>query len=226
SSSQMYFSVLTSVTVLGFLAQVSTATSCTSSNATPIEQYLGSGSGGGSGSVGSVFLSYDIFDIVSNAVKKRSTPDASLANVGMLLHSRAASPECAASELCLSVQGDPFCLDAITGDFHDGSGTKGNALTGDYTLGDGRKGNLYNGPYPLPEGAGSTAVATTTAATGGSTVTSTVSAGAGAVGVDTATASASASAATSSSAKPTATPNAAVDGKPRGAALGGFLAIL
>ncbi|KAK0725839.1 hypothetical protein B0H67DRAFT_532255 [Lasiosphaeris hirsuta] len=219
----MYFSVLTPLAVLGFLAQISTATSCSSSNAIPIEQYLGSSSGGGSGGVGGVFLSYDIFNIVSQAVKKR-TPDASIANVGMLLHSRAVSPECAASELCLSVQGDPFCLDAITGDFHDGSGTKGNAITGDYTLGDGRKGNLYKGPYPLPEGAGSTA-ATTTAATSRSAVTGTPSAGAGAgteIGVDAATATATAS----GGAKPTSTPNGATIGKSGGTVLGGFLAML
>lgn len=93
--------------------------------------------------------------MVSNAVKKRDTPNARLANVANIIPRDATGAvECSATEMCFSVQNSPFCLDITNGDFHDGQGTTGNALTGDYTLGDGRKGNLYNGPYPQPTAAG------------------------------------------------------------------------
>lgn len=120
-------------------------------------------------------MSYDIFsNAVSNSVKKRNphilipasrTPDAKLANIALAVR-RATGDEsvtCSTSETCLSVQKVPFCLDMVTGAFHDGTGTTGNALTGDYVLGDGRKGNLYNGPHPLPgDAAGAAGGAQTT----------------------------------------------------------------
>ncbi|KAM7203214.1 hypothetical protein V8F20_004156 [Naviculisporaceae sp. PSN 640] len=153
--------------LLGLLAQVSTAASCTSSNAYPIEDYIssGAGGGGGGGAGAQILLSYDIIDhAVDNAVKKRHpnippnrTPDAKFANVAYAVRRAASTSDgsvtCSTSETCLSVQKAPFCLDMMTGDFHDGTGTTGNALTGDYVLGDGRKGNLYNGPHPVPAGA-------------------------------------------------------------------------
>jgi hypothetical protein len=108
--------------------------------------------------------------VVSNAVKKRTTPDARLGNIANILVARdsATSVTCSATEMCLSVEKYPFCLDLTSGDFHDGTGITGNALSGDYTLADGRKGNLYNGPYPQPTGAGSAdAPATTAPAEGG-----------------------------------------------------------
>ncbi|KAH6624059.1 hypothetical protein B0J18DRAFT_167048 [Chaetomium sp. MPI-SDFR-AT-0129] len=161
----------------------SASTTCTSSNATPIEKYIsdngggGSGGGGGGGGGFDVFLSYDPFAVLSNAVKHKranTTPDARLANVANIIlaprdDGTGASATCADTEICLSVQTSPFCLDVTNGDFHDGQGTTGNALSGDYTLGDGRKGNLYRGPYPQPTaaGGGGSAAAQTTAVSGG-----------------------------------------------------------
>ncbi|KAM7201099.1 hypothetical protein V8F33_003511 [Rhypophila sp. PSN 637] len=172
---------LSAAALLGLLAQVSTAASCTSSNAYPIEDYIAStgGGGGGSGGAGAeIFLSEDIIgNAVSNSVKKRNpripanrTPDAKLANMVYAIRQRRADDKgvtCSVSETCLSVQKAPFCLDIISGAFHDSTGTTGNALTGDYVLGDGRKGNLYNGPHPLPSGASNAQTTPTPTGSGG-----------------------------------------------------------
>ncbi|KAK0710229.1 hypothetical protein B0T26DRAFT_805715 [Lasiosphaeria miniovina] len=160
-----------SVRTQGITFLPSSRASCTPDNATPIEQYISSGPGGGGGGGGpdpGVFLSYDIFQIVSNAVKKRMTPNAQLANIAYIVRPRVSpSLSCTATEMCFSVSKAPFCLDITTGAFRDGAGTTGNALSGDYTLSDGRKGNLYNGSYPLPSGMETAAAATTPAATNG-----------------------------------------------------------
>ncbi|KAK3361459.1 hypothetical protein B0T24DRAFT_641652 [Lasiosphaeria ovina] len=168
---KMRCSYAVSAAFVGLFVQGSTAASCTPDNATPVEQYISSGSGGGGGGGGpdpGVFLSYDIFQIVSNAVKKRMTPNAQLANIAYIVRPRVSpSLSCTATEMCFSVSKAPFCLDITTGAFRDGAGTTGNALSGDYTLSDGRKGNLYNGPYPLPSGMETAAATTTPAATNG-----------------------------------------------------------
>ncbi|KAK3303012.1 uncharacterized protein B0T15DRAFT_504291 [Chaetomium strumarium] len=152
----------------GLLAQVATATTCTPDNATPVESLVSSGGGGSGGGGADIFVSYNPFDVISNAVKKRTTPDARLGNMANILvvsrRDSASSVTCAATEMCLSIQKYPFCLDLTNGDFHDGTGITGNALSGDYTLADGRKGNLYNGPYPQPTGAGGASAPATTAA--------------------------------------------------------------
>ncbi|EAQ93842.1 predicted protein [Chaetomium globosum CBS 148.51] len=168
TSDAMHTRLALSAALMGLMAQVTSATSCTSSNATPLEKYISESGGGGGGGGFDVFLSYDPFAIVSNAVKKRDTPNARLANVANIIPRDAATVECSASEMCFSVQNSPFCLNLVNGDFHDGQGTTGNALTGDYTLGDGRKGNLYNGPYPQPTAAGNTNAKATPAAGSGS----------------------------------------------------------
>ncbi|KAK4188072.1 hypothetical protein QBC35DRAFT_550589 [Podospora australis] len=179
----MYSKTVMTAALVGMAAQVATATSCTSSNATPIEQYIsqpgtggGSGGGGGGGSGAEIFLSHNPFAVFSNAVKRRGvgpdlTPDAHLANIARAvgLQARAASGtvECTATEMCLSVQKAPFCLDIVNGNFHDGEGTTGNGVSGDYTLGDGRRGNLFKGPYPQPSGASAPGAATTGGTNGG-----------------------------------------------------------
>ncbi|KAK5659500.1 hypothetical protein OQA88_701 [Cercophora sp. LCS_1] len=161
------------------LFQTTTAASCTGDNATPIEQYLGSDGtgGGGAGGVKPGFYT-EVYKVLSYAVKRSETPDARLANVAYILQ-RGTSVQCTITEMCLSIQKVPFCLDITTGGFHDGDGTTGNALTGDYTLADGRKGNMYNGPHPLPSGSSTEAAATTAAAGAGATNTPGAGAAAG-----------------------------------------------
>ncbi|KAH6854677.1 hypothetical protein B0I37DRAFT_336712 [Chaetomium sp. MPI-CAGE-AT-0009] len=220
----MHTKLALSAALMGFMAQVSTATSCTSSNATPIEKYITESGGGGGGGF-DVFLSYDPFAIVSNAVKKRDTPNARLANVANIIPRDAASVDCSATEMCFSVQNSPFCLDVNNGDFHDGQGTTGNALTGDYTLGDGRKGNLYNGPNPQPTAAGNADAKATPSAdsgngsgsgSGGSGAAQTAASNAGTGGGATATGVA-----------PAATgKSAAANGKDVGVAVVGAMGIL
>ncbi|KAK4125357.1 hypothetical protein N657DRAFT_633195 [Parathielavia appendiculata] len=223
-----------SAALVGLLAQVS-ATTCTSANATPIEQYIGSGSGGGGGGGnGGFVISQDPFAWVSNAVKKRTTPDARLANVANILLPRATdSVDCSATEACLSISSTPFCLDIISGDFHDGVGTTGNALSGDYTLADGRKGNLYKGPYPqVTVGAANAATTVASSAshasetaggTSGASETASAGGGAGATrsgsGVSTPTATGVAPAATTSK-------SAAVHGKVAAIGMGGAMLLV
>ncbi|KAK3313242.1 hypothetical protein B0H66DRAFT_595676 [Apodospora peruviana] len=208
---------ITATALLGFFAHVSTAASCTSANAKPVEDYISEN--GGSGSGAEIFLSDNPFDkFVSNAVKRRTTPNAQLANIAYAIQPRAAdSVTCSATEMCLSVQKTPFCLDMMTGGFHDGTGTTGNALTGDYTLGDGRKGNLYNGPHPLPGGAEAPTVTTTTGA--GSAATP---APGGGNGGGAAVTTGSGTVAT----QPTGTNAAALHDKPVGVVLGGLMAVV
>lgn len=177
-------------------------------------------------------ISQDPYKWVSYAVKKRTTPDARLANVANILAPRSVdSVECSATEMCLSLSNTPFCLDMTNGDFHDGLGSTGNALTGDYTLADGRKGNLYKGPYPqvtvaaanaaTTAGSGSSSPATTAGSGSGSAET--VSPGSGTTGSGT-----GASTPTGTGASPAATEskNAAVHGKVGGAGVGGAMALV
>ncbi|KAK1756622.1 hypothetical protein QBC47DRAFT_460389 [Echria macrotheca] len=214
----MRFSVANSIAILGLLAETSTATSCTSSNATPVEQYINTSGGGGGGGVPIMFS--EVYNVLSYAVKKRDTPDARLLNVGYVLNRRASGTvDCSSSEMCFSIQAVPFCLDITTGAFHDGDGTSGNALSGDYTLADGRKGNLYNGPHPLPSGQAS--VAATTAAGAGA-------GGSGATPAATAGSAASAGGAGSTpteTSKPAAATNGAASHGRMGAVLGGALIV-
>ncbi|KAK3385734.1 hypothetical protein B0H63DRAFT_523052 [Podospora didyma] len=218
----MHCKVAISAALVAVLAQVSTATTCTSQNATPVEQYINSGSGGGSGGAGrgaGALVSYDIFNIVSQAVKKRATPDAKLANVVYALSRRGPNDavECSATEMCMSVEKAPFCLDYVTGAFHDGTGTKGNAVSGDYTLADGRKGNLFNGPYPLPSGMSAGAATATPAGGAG---------GANGVASKTTAAPGTGTAANTSPATPTSSSGTGHGRAQGGAAMGGVLAIV
>jgi hypothetical protein len=186
--------------------------------------------------IGSVIDNY-----VSNAVKKRSNPSTMLANLaraGAAAVHRArgddkASVECSATEACLSVQSIPFCLDMMTGYFHDGTGITGDALSGDYTLADGRTGNMYTGPNPQATGGASSAAATTGAAVatgsagggrngGGGGASQTASPGAG----STAVGGAAATQTGGSAATPSTTRNVAVKDKSLGLAVGGAMALL
>lgn len=186
----------------------------------------------------------DPFNVLTYAVKKRSTPDAKLANVAIALEARSAgSVECSATEMCFSLQNTPFCLDVLNGDFHDGVGTSGNALTGDYTLGDGRKGNLYKGPFPQPTGtaAYSLAASTTAAAAGagktgaassGKTAaadageTEAAGAGSSAAGATGAVNTPAATGAGQSAATTTPKNNGSGKGMSAGAALGGLMGVV
>jgi hypothetical protein len=117
------------------------------------------------------------------AVKKRSTPNARLANVANALSTRSAdSVECSATEMCFSLANTPFYLDVTNSDFNDGVGTTGNALTGDYVLADGRKGNQYTGPYPQVTVGVAEAVTTGAGSAGGASETGAAGAGAGTTG--------------------------------------------
>ena len=190
------------------------------------------------------------FNPLTYAVKKRrTTPDARLANVARAIAPRSAdSVECSKTELCLSLENAPFCLDMYSSDFHDGTGTTGNLITGAYTLPDGRKGNLYTGPYPVPTGgAANNVVSTTTtkaeaktssapdrtsaAAGAGKTSTAGDGSGSGAADLDIGdgptgagtTAALVATAAGGSAPPPVQTPNVAARGNPLGAAVGGIM---
>jgi hypothetical protein len=148
----------------------------------------------------------------SNAVKKRETPDARLANLANALSPRALdSVECTATEMCFSLANTPFCLDVTNGDFHDGVGTTGNALTGDYVLADGRKGNLYKGPYPqVTAGDGEAATTTGAGSAGGASETGSPAAGTGTTGDGAAASTPTATGAGAS--KPSATGGSATGG--------------
>jgi hypothetical protein len=173
------------------------------------------------------------FNPLTYAVKKR-TPDAKLANIALAVTPRSAgSVECTTGELCLSAQNVPFCYDMISGAFHDGVGTTGNALTGDYTLGDGRKGNLVNDPYPQPTGVAAYSAASTTGVACASQTASpdsSSSADGANGGATIASTPAATGAGQSPSTEPTASDlpkaNAAVKVKPVAAAVGGLMGLL
>ncbi|KAK3903724.1 hypothetical protein C8A05DRAFT_32536 [Staphylotrichum tortipilum] len=246
----MHSKLALSAALLGLLAQVSTATTCTAKNATPLDEFISSSGGGGVGGGGG--LSVDPFKWVSYAVKKRTTPDAKFANVALAIARRSAdSVECSSTELCLALEGTPFCLDMYSSDFHDGVGTSGNLISGDYTLPDGRKGNLYKGPFPQPTGGAAYNAASTTttkaadktseAAGAGKTSSATGASGGGEAadlvvgdeptaaaetGAGTTagpTATGAGQAAGTSAPAPAKTPNGAAKGKSVGVAVGGIV---
>jgi hypothetical protein len=178
-----------------------------------------------------VYHTYDLTDLI----KRRLTPDASLANVARLLHARADSEsmECTSAETCASVDDAPFCYNEETGEFRDLDNTKGNILTGDYTLADGRTGNLYNGPHPVPSG--SEDVATTTGAAAAATAAASASTRASGTGAASNTAAAAAAtvgstdSATAAAATAASTSKPATNGAGSGnlkSALGGLVVLL
>ncbi|KAK3901550.1 hypothetical protein C8A05DRAFT_34765 [Staphylotrichum tortipilum] len=212
-----------SVALCGLLAQVSTATLCNLSKATPIEDIINSGDGTGGGTGGGAVVHYSVD--IDGLIKRRSNPNAKLAYIARALRARDDDPsvQCTDSEVCASTKDAPFCYDQNTGNFHDIEDTKGNLLTGDYTLADGRKGNLYTGPHPTT-GDNSEGAATTTAATAGSSPTSAAAATGKATSASAAAAPSSAAAAPSSAA-PKPPTNAASTGN-SASVFGGLFALL
>lgn len=191
------------------------AVQCTAQSATPVEQLVGSGSGG----AGAGILT-KAGGLIGAGVKR--SPDAHLAE---LLLPRAAFVQCDATEMCLSLQGAPFCYDVATGDFHDGQGTVGNAVSGDYTLADGRRGNLYAGPHPTPTNAGP-AAATTTDGDGAASRTGTPGAGTGlGTGARTGAGTGGGRRGSATQTSTTATPSATGNGAAEAAVAGGWPAM-
>ncbi|KAE8444610.1 hypothetical protein EG329_014441 [Mollisiaceae sp. DMI_Dod_QoI] len=129
------------------LTSVAADSTCTSSNAHPIDADVAF----------IAFWTILAVDWLAIAViVKRSAPS-SLSKRGSLT--------CSATEECLSFKSSPFCYDKTAYTFHAVDGTAGNFDNGDYTLPDGRQGNMYHGPYPTLSSGEVTALQTSATAT-------------------------------------------------------------
>lgn len=106
--------------------------------------------------------------MLTNAVKRSETPDARIANVAYVIRARDSAVQCTATEMCLSIQKVPFCLDLSRTRSTTAAGplaTRSRAITRWLTT---ARPTSIAGHTPMPEGSETTAVTTDASRSGGS----------------------------------------------------------
>ncbi|MCJ1256530.1 hypothetical protein MMC24_004351 [Lignoscripta atroalba] len=126
--------------VLGFARFCLSQSSCTSANASPVDD-------GG-----------DDVLAANAAANEISDPAAILGLIGRRrMFAKRQVLSCLNDAACVSIAGEPLCLNPDSGEFLFSDGTRGNLVTGDYTLPDGSQGNFNTGVAPTSIAAGVTA---------------------------------------------------------------------